>query len=200
MASSISAGTTSGTALVHTADTTGALELKTNNGTVAVTIDASQNVTLAKGLTVGATAAPSFSAYATANQSLTTSVSTKVILNAEEWDTASAFDSTTNYRFTPAVAGYYHFDAMCRVTSATAMTDTWIALYKNGAVYKRSMEFGNANVMTNGQIVLSEMAYMNGSTDYIELYVLIAGTSTSLDNTSGQPYAARLTGFLARSA
>lgn len=44
MASSISAGTTSGTALVHTADTTGALQLATNNGTVAVTIDTSQNV------------------------------------------------------------------------------------------------------------------------------------------------------------
>ena len=44
MASSISAGTTSATALVHTADTSGALELKTNNGTTAVTIDTSQNV------------------------------------------------------------------------------------------------------------------------------------------------------------
>ena len=44
MASSISAGTTSATALVHTADTSGALQLATNNGTVAVTIDTSQNV------------------------------------------------------------------------------------------------------------------------------------------------------------
>ena len=44
MASSISAGTTSATALVHTADTTGALQLATNNGTVAVTVDTSQNV------------------------------------------------------------------------------------------------------------------------------------------------------------
>lgn len=44
MASSISAGTTNATALVHTADTSGALELKTNNGTTAVTIDTSQNV------------------------------------------------------------------------------------------------------------------------------------------------------------
>ena len=49
MASSISAGTTSGTALVHTADTTGALELKTNNGTVAVTIDTSQRTAFVAG-------------------------------------------------------------------------------------------------------------------------------------------------------
>jgi len=44
MASSISAGTTSSTALVATADTTGALQLATNNGTVAVTVDTSQRV------------------------------------------------------------------------------------------------------------------------------------------------------------
>jgi hypothetical protein len=199
MTTTINASNSGSGGLVQTADASGVLALQTA-GTTAVTIDTSQNVTLAKGLTVGATAAPSFSAYATANQSVTSGVATKVVLNAEEWDTASAFDSTTNYRFTPAVAGYYHFDAMCRNTSATAMTDTWIALYKNGSVYKRSQELGNQNVMTNAQIVLSEMCYLNGSTDYIELYVSISGTSTVLDNTSGQPYAARLTGFLARSA
>jgi hypothetical protein len=44
MASSISAGTTSSTALVATADTTGALQLATNNGTVALTVDTSQRV------------------------------------------------------------------------------------------------------------------------------------------------------------
>jgi len=144
---------------------------------------------------------PTFSAYANANQTLTSNVATKVILQVEEWDTASAFDSTTNYRFTPTVAGYYQFNAMCRVNSSTAMTDTWIALYKNGSVYKRAQEFGNGNVMTNGQIVLSEMSYLNGSSDYIELYVLIAsGTTPNLDGTSGQAFSPRLSGFLARSA
>jgi hypothetical protein len=45
MASSISAGTTSSTGLVCTADTTGSLVLQTNNGTTALTLDASQNAT-----------------------------------------------------------------------------------------------------------------------------------------------------------
>ena len=44
MASTISAGTTSSTGLVCTADATGNLQLASNNGTVAVTIDTSQNV------------------------------------------------------------------------------------------------------------------------------------------------------------
>jgi len=44
MASKISAGTTSTTALVYTADTSGVLQLQTNGTTTAVTIDTSQNV------------------------------------------------------------------------------------------------------------------------------------------------------------
>jgi hypothetical protein len=43
MASIVSAGTTSATALNMSADTTGILQLASNNGTVAVTIDTSQN-------------------------------------------------------------------------------------------------------------------------------------------------------------
>ena len=51
MASSISAGTTSSTALVATADTTGALVLQTNNGTTALTLSTAQNATFAGTLT-----------------------------------------------------------------------------------------------------------------------------------------------------
>jgi hypothetical protein len=44
MASIVSAGTTSATALNMSADTTGILQLASNNGTVAVTVDTSQRV------------------------------------------------------------------------------------------------------------------------------------------------------------
>jgi len=54
MASSISAGTTSSTGLVVTADTSGALVLQTNNGTTAVTLDTSQNATFVGTLTTAA--------------------------------------------------------------------------------------------------------------------------------------------------
>lgn len=52
----ISAGTTSTTAYVATPDTTGALVLKTGSGnTTALTLDSSQNATLAGALTVSGT-------------------------------------------------------------------------------------------------------------------------------------------------
>lgn len=51
--STISAGTTSGTALVNSGDTTGQLVLQTNGTTTAVTIGTNQVVTLAQPLPVG---------------------------------------------------------------------------------------------------------------------------------------------------
>jgi hypothetical protein len=48
MASIVSAGTTSATALNMSADTTGILQLASNNGTVAVTVDTSQRVGIGK--------------------------------------------------------------------------------------------------------------------------------------------------------
>lgn len=51
--STISAGLTSGTALVNTGDTTGQLILQTNGTTTAVTIGTNQVVTLAQALPAG---------------------------------------------------------------------------------------------------------------------------------------------------
>jgi hypothetical protein len=59
MASIVSAGTTSATALNMSADTSGVLQLASNNGTVGVTMDTSQNVGIG-------TASPSFKMQITA--------------------------------------------------------------------------------------------------------------------------------------
>ena len=63
MASTISAGTTTTTALVYSADTSGVLQLQTNGTTTAVTIDTSQNV----GLGVTPSAWSGFTALQMAN-------------------------------------------------------------------------------------------------------------------------------------
>ena len=68
-----------------------------------VTPDNSGNVLLQ----YNGVAAPAFSAYLSNNQSISGATWTKVNLNVKVFDTASAFDNTTNYRFQPTVAGYY---------------------------------------------------------------------------------------------
>jgi Chaperone of endosialidase len=71
MASIVSAGTTSGTALNMSGDTSGVLQLASNNGTTAVTIDTSQNVGIGTSptspfkLSVGGRVSVSGSSYTT---------------------------------------------------------------------------------------------------------------------------------------
>ena len=109
---------------------------------------------------------PAFQAYrGTSNQGITPSTWTKVQLNAEEYDTNGNFDSTTNYRFTPTVAGKY-LVGFAMNTNASAVT---FAIYKNGSLYKYfPMGAGTVTVECNG------------STDYVEWYVYLTGSSIVL--------------------
>jgi hypothetical protein len=142
----------------------------TSTGTGAVVLGTSPTITGAT-ITVAATAAPAFSAYNNAAQTVTSSTYTKVNLQLEEFDTASCFDNATNYRFTPTVAGYYQVNGQISY-NYTALTRSIIGIYKNGAGFK----FGTDG--TNIQNTVSALIYMNGSTDYIELYGWISGTGT----------------------
>jgi hypothetical protein len=114
---------------------------------------------------------PAFSAFAGSGQALTGSTFTKLIFNTEEFDTASAFDSTTNYRFQPSVSGYYQFNAAFATGSAIA---AGIFLYKNGSSFKTG-NYNNSNVIV---ITVSALIFMNGSTDYVEAYGVIGANST----------------------
>jgi len=115
---------------------------------------------------------PAFKAYNSGtDQAVSKLVHTKVILNAEEFDTDNCFDSVTNSRFTPNVAGYYQVNAQIYAL-ATNLAYNYIQVYKNG-----TQEFagiygpysGNANI---GHI--TSLVYMNGDDDYLELYVQLS--------------------------
>jgi len=141
---------------------------------------------------------PAFSAYAQGNQSISNSTWTKVTLAYEEFDTASAFDSTTNYRFTPQVAGYYQINGMIAGNATvTNPTTVQVAIYKNGAVYKRYVSVGNATNYQCGGI--SSVVYLNGSTDYVELYGWLA-SSTAVFSGESSYVATWFNGYLVRSA
>ena len=149
----------------------------TINGTGTITgISAgglpSATVTQATLATPVAGTGPAFSAYLAANQSITTTVWTKITINTEEFDTASCFDNATNYRFTPTVAGYYQVNGS-HVT-ATASTQANISIYKNGSNFKAQQAIG-----AYAGAFVSAVIYFNGTTDYIELWGLLVGTTPS---------------------
>ena len=119
---------------------------------------------------------PAFSAYNNATQSITGGTNTKLAFQVKEFDTASCFDNTTNYRFTPNVAGYYMVTAAAEL--ATVGNGYYLLkLYKNGSLAKYGSNFASsagAYPCSN----LAALVYLNGSTDYIEMYAAAAGNST----------------------
>jgi hypothetical protein len=141
---------------------------------------------------------PAFSAYrATTPQSITTSTWTKVQLNAENFDTANCFDSTTNYRFTPNVAGYYQINAQiyCNYTSSAGIR-IGLSIYKNGSGYAESTLTSNSSSIY-GVADNSTLVYLNGTTDYVELYGYIIATGPEFYFLSVNT---QMSGFLARAA
>ena len=132
---------------------------------------------------------PAFSAYLSSTQTLSSSTWTKVTFQTEEFDTNSNYDNSTNYRFTPTVAGYYQISSFVQVNSSN--TTIWISIYKNGSTFKQMGNSGAANVGSNGG---SALVYLNGSTDYVEIYANIGtgqALAASVSNTYFQAFLAR---------
>lgn len=137
---------------------------------------------------------PAFSAYGSALQSIANVTYTKINFNTKEFDTATCFD-TTNYRFTPNVAGYYQLNASCLGIGSTA-GGVSVSLYKNGSQVRTSA-VTNSVSGTNVAPTISAVIYANGTTDYFEVYgwnnngPLLMGSNNTLQSFSG---------FLARAA
>jgi hypothetical protein len=112
---------------------------------------------------------PAFSAYASTDTTITANAFTKVNINTEDFDTNGAFDTTTN-RFTPKVPGYYQVSAAVNFGGSTTPTRCIGLIYKNGGEFKRIGDL----VATGNQVCGSCLVYLNGSTDYIELFTRIS--------------------------
>ena len=126
---------------------------------------------------------PAFSAYLSANQNLTAATFTKATINTKDFDTNNNYDNSTNYRFTPTVAGYYQVNVTAIFNStATNPTNTVTSLYKNGSEIKRVQGVSASSAYGN---TLSSLIYMNGSTDYLEMYVFASGGTGTLYITGG---------------
>lgn len=133
---------------------------------------------------------PAFSATRTAAQSISAATWTKVQFSTEEFDTANCYDPTTNYRFTPNVAGYYLIISTVETNSSSS---GGIAIYKNGSTYRR-MYYSNPGMGATGTI--STTIYMNGTTDYVESYVYVNSASSLYTSSSDYEFS----GCLIRSA
>ena len=137
---------------------------------------------------------PAFSVYANTLQSpVSAGTQTKVAMDTELFDTANCFD-TTNYRFTPNVAGYYQLNAHLRASG--------ISNYGSVSIYVNGSGLFVSTVPPDGSgyvdVTTSGVAYFNGTTDYAEVYGL--GGSTCNFLVANYQYTSRFTGALVRAA
>jgi len=179
------------------------LKLKTpSGGSVAlVSADTGSDLTVTFPATTGTAMVsgnmPAFSAYASNSQTgFTNGTFTKVQLATEVFDTNSNFDNATNYRFTPTVAGYYSISAIASLSTLANTGGTNACIYKNGTLYIQGSTVGTSNMYPTASV--SAIIYLNGSTDYIELYVF-NGTGGSA-NLMSVSYLTAMSGSMVRSA
>jgi len=115
---------------------------------------------------------PAFEAYLASDQTVSDNVTTKAQPNTEVFDTDNCYDNSTNYRFTPTVAGkYFVYGSIYGDSGASSNLQAVKSfIYKNGSVYKNQQTAWTNNLGRQASIFLSAIIDMNGSTDYVELY------------------------------
>lgn len=173
----------------------------TISGVSATGLTTAQTVTQSAIATGVAGTGPAFSVYSNAAQTIASTTPTKVLFQVERFDTANAFDSTTNYRFQPLVAGYYSISATVATSRATNNEGIYLMLYKTGTCLATAAT--NASVNTYAIPSVTAIIYLNGSTDYVETYVgnyVNTSTAPTAPNIFGTGDGVCMTGSLVRAA
>lgn len=132
---------------------------------------------------------PAFSAYQSVASSLVGGTYSKITFDVEEFDTNNCFASS---RFTPTVAGYYQITGSLQTASSAVAA---AAIYKNGSAHKTGIYSGTA--FTNGIYPVTCLVYLNGTTDYVELYGYNGSTT---QNTGAQSNITYFQAAMVRSA
>jgi len=156
-----------------------------HNDSTILTVDSSGNITPSNDLYPKV---PLFHARrGTSDQTLSAATFTKIQYNSELIDTTDDYDNSTNYRYTPSVAGYYKFT----VGVYTYLSDRLIiGIYKNGSSSRWVMDTENTSngfQRLNGSAIIQA----NGTTDYFEAYVYMT-SSTAVRTDSGSLFEAHL--------
>jgi hypothetical protein len=126
---------------------------------------------------------PAFSAYLSANQTVTSGTVTLLTLNTESFDTASCFNNTGStvggipaYAFLPNEAGYYQINFAVGSNGTSSLTYAGSYVYKNGSQISRNITPAYSG--NNGETMNVRLIYMNGTTDYLQFYGQAVGTGT----------------------
>ena len=178
----IAANTAKVTNATHTGDVTGATALTIATDAVDIAMlsatGTADATTFLRGDNAWAAAGgdntPAFQAYINANQTIAYDTSTKVTFQTEDFDTDSAYDNTTNYRFTvPSGEGgkyYVYFKSVGGAASASQHNKSYSYIYLNGSavswVSDDSQQDGKGETVSYFNAVILTLV----PTDYVECF------------------------------
>jgi hypothetical protein len=120
---------------------------------------------------VGGTNTPAFFAYKTTSQTISDNTLTKIQFDSELFDSDSAYDNATNYRFTPTAGKYFIFGSVT-LYSGSDVGRQIVTIKKNGSnIVYQQLAFTSFYLNQNdGQsLTLSTIDTANG-TDYYEIF------------------------------
>ena len=115
---------------------------------------------------------PAFEASLSSTQSVSNDTTVKIQINSEILDTDNCYDNSTNYRFTPTVAGKYFVYAKARGQSSgdNLLRDINLSVYKNGSLLSKTTWLLRNNYERAATPSIFNIVDMNGSSDYVELF------------------------------
>jgi hypothetical protein len=143
----------------------------------APAVAGSGTLTLPTGTATLGIQGPAFSAYRSTDVAIPSGVGTKVIFTSESFDTNSCYDTSTG-RFTPNIAGYYQFTASLGWLTPPSGQSYDFYIAKNASVSYPDIRYILSTASQNPIFQGSYLYYLNGSTDYVEIYAY-QGTGSS---------------------
>ena len=150
----------------------------TNDKIANSTIDLTSKVTGVLPAANSQTNAPAFLAKMSADQDLTSATDTKMQFDTEVYDTDGKYDHSTNYRFTPGVAGTYFLYGQVhgKSNNNSEVADMILSIRKNGT----SIYAARKNFQSNrpNQISINlQFTDVANTTDYYELFMYMSDQS-----------------------
>ena len=121
---------------------------------------------------------PAFEAVLSSDQAVSDNTLTKVAFNSETFDTDGKYDNSTNYRFTPTIAGKYFVYSQINGYSGgdSDLVTITLQIRKNGSVTRFSFVETSSNPTKTHTLNCSATVVLDDN-DYVEIFASIDGSS-----------------------
>ena len=133
----------------------------------------------------------------TAAQTLSDNTAAKVAFNVATYDSGSTYD-TTNYRWTPGVAGKYLISTSVYASadSDSEMQTTMCDLRKNGTIIYYIGNFdGRTSAYGRGKVCPGSVICELGASDYVEVFITLNTVSGGAARVNGESKQTWFSGF-----